>query len=31
MIDLMKAVDERIKLGWMISLARHKLVPVHKH
>ena len=31
MIDVMKALDERIKLGWMISLARHKLVPVHKH
>jgi quinol-cytochrome oxidoreductase complex cytochrome b subunit len=31
MIDVMKALDERLKLGWMISLARHKLVPVHKH
>jgi cytochrome b6 len=31
MIDVMKVLDERIKLGWMISLARHKLVPVHKH
>jgi len=31
MIDVMKAIDERIKLGAILSLARHKLVPVHKH
>ena len=27
----MKAVDERIKLGWILSLARQKMVPIHKH
>ena len=31
MISVIKAVDERIKLGSIISLARHKLVPIHKH
>lgn len=31
MIDVMKALDERLKLGSILALARHKLVPVHKH
>ncbi len=31
MIDVMKEIDERINLGAIISLARKKIVPVHRH
>lgn len=31
MIDVKKAIDERINLGGIIALARKKMVPMHRH
>lgn len=31
MINLLKAIDERIGIGIILSLARKKIVPIHKH